>query len=112
LDRWFDTIFSSVVVEDGWCKGVIVENKEGRIGYRATMFVDALGDGDLMKRAGATCVEDGNWLTYWAYSTNLAKISTALEKDDVLLRRYHRLDHKSDEEHRNPVVVLAIFLVP
>lgn len=83
IDVLFDTVFSSAVVEDGWCKGVIVENKEGRLGYRAAMFVDASGDADLMKRAGAACVEDGNWLTYWAYSTNLSKMASALEKNDI-----------------------------
>jgi hypothetical protein len=83
IDVLFDTVFSSAVVEEGWCKGVIVENKEGRVGYRAAMFVDASGDADLMKRAGAACVEDGNWLTYWAYSTNLAKMSTAVEEDHI-----------------------------
>lgn len=83
IDVLYDTVFSSAVVENGWCKGVIVENKEGRVGYRAAMFVDASGDADLMKRAGAACVEDGNWLTYWAYSTNLAKMASAVEGEDI-----------------------------
>ncbi|WP_284645063.1 FAD-dependent oxidoreductase [Paenibacillus silviterrae] len=83
IDVLYDTVFSSAVVENGWCKGVIVENKEGRLGYRAAMFVDASGDADLMKRAGAACVEDGNWLTYWAYSTNLAKQEAAAENNEV-----------------------------
>jgi hypothetical protein len=83
IDVLYDTVFSSSVMEDGWCKGLIVENKEGRVAYRCKMVVDASGDADVMERSGAECVVDGNWLSFWTYSTNLSKMQAALDRNSV-----------------------------
>jgi len=67
VDVLLDTIFCDVVMEDGCCKAVVVENKSGRQAYRCKAAVDASGDADVLYQAGAPCVEQDNLLTLWAY---------------------------------------------
>lgn len=84
VDLLFDTVFSRPVIEDGRCTGVIVENKSGRQLYRGRAFVDASGDADLVHRAGADCADGPNWLSYWAYDTNLAQMERAAERNSIM----------------------------
>ncbi len=62
-----DTVVCDVVMEDGVCKAVIVENKSGRQAYACKAVVDATGDSDVMYHAGAPTVDGENTLAYWAY---------------------------------------------
>ena len=82
-DLLFDTLFSSPVLEGESCKGVIVENKSGRVAYESEVVVDASGDADVMERAGAECVTSDNWLSYCIYLTSLDRIGRALEREDL-----------------------------
>lgn len=79
VDLLFDTVFSLPVMEGNRCRAVIVENKSGRTAYTAQIFVDGSGDGDLLFRAGASCVEEENYLAYWFYTTDLARMRKAVE---------------------------------
>ncbi len=45
--------FCDVIIDDGKLKGIIVENKSGRMALMAKVIVDASGDGDVAARAGA-----------------------------------------------------------
>lgn len=47
------TVVVDVITEGAKVKGVIVENKSGRSAYTAKVIIDATGDGDVAKRAGA-----------------------------------------------------------
>jgi hypothetical protein len=67
VDLLLDTVFCTPVMEEGRCKGVIVENKSGRQAYLCRAAVDATGDADLLARAGAPCTQQDNFLTYWSY---------------------------------------------
>jgi hypothetical protein len=69
IDVLFDTVFCDVEMEDGLCTAVIVENKSGRQAYRGKAVIDASGDADVFHRAGAPCMEQGNYVCYWAYIT-------------------------------------------
>lgn len=66
-DILLDTVFCDVVMEDGLCTAVIVENKSGRQAYRCKAVVDASGDADVFYQAGAPCLEQNNFCTLWAY---------------------------------------------
>ena len=67
IDLLLDTVFCDVVMEDGRCTTIIVENKSGRQAYRCKAVVDASGDADVLYRSGADCIEQDNHITYWAY---------------------------------------------
>ncbi|WP_158290159.1 FAD-dependent oxidoreductase [Ramlibacter sp. WS9] len=47
------TFVDDVIVEDGAVRGIVVTNKSGRTSLRAKVVVDASGDGDVAKAAGA-----------------------------------------------------------
>lgn len=84
VDLLFDTCFSMPVIEDGYCKGIVVENKSGRTAYAGSVVVDTTGDADVLYRAGAQCVESDNWLSYWGYQTDMKRIDEALTTRDLV----------------------------
>ncbi|MCL4534300.1 MAG: FAD-dependent oxidoreductase [Bacteroidetes bacterium] len=47
------TFVSDVVIEDDALRGLVVENKSGRVFLQADRVVDCTGDGDVAARAGA-----------------------------------------------------------
>ncbi|NLN07440.1 MAG: FAD-dependent oxidoreductase [Firmicutes bacterium] len=83
VDLLFDTVFSLPVMEDGVCRGVIMENKTGRVAYQGKVIVDTTGDADVMYRAGAECIEADNWLSFWCYNTSLERMQKAVQEGKV-----------------------------
>jgi hypothetical protein len=67
VDLLLDTVFCAPMMKKGRCWAVIVENKSGRQAYLCRTVVDATGDADVLARTGASCAEQDNRLTYWAY---------------------------------------------
>lgn len=63
---WLDTLACVPVMRGERVVGLEVENKSGRGLLSAKCVVDATGDADIAYRAGAPCVEEGNWLSVWA----------------------------------------------
>jgi hypothetical protein len=49
--------FSDCIVEDGRLTHVIVQNKAGRVAYRADVVVDCSGDADVVRAAGLPVVK-------------------------------------------------------
>lgn len=49
----FHTTFSNVILEDDRVAGVVVQNKGGRMAFKAKYVIDATGDGDVAVAAGA-----------------------------------------------------------
>ncbi len=84
IDILLDTVFSSPVMENGLCKGIIVENKSGREGYRGTVVIDTTGDLDVMARAGAKTKEADNWQSFGFYYTTLSDMKKASQSGQVL----------------------------
>lgn len=54
------TRFVSPILRDGKLDAIAVEDKSGRRGIRASYFVDATGDGDLIARMGLPCYKRGH----------------------------------------------------
>ena len=79
----YDSVVSQPVMEDGHCKGLIVDGKSGRQFYEAGMVVDATGDADVLLRAGVPTVDGENFFTMVAYGTDLPHCKQAVEKNDV-----------------------------
>ena len=65
----YGTLVCAAVTEKDRITHVICENKSGRFAIRAERFVDATGDADLAKAAGAKTVlfSQGNVLAGWYY---------------------------------------------
>lgn len=80
----YDALFCTPKMNGIICEGVFVETKAGRYYYGASVFVDCSGDADLMSRAGATCTQrTENHLSFWALSTSLERMKSALESGNV-----------------------------
>lgn len=80
----YDALFCTPKMNKIMCEGVFVETKAGRYYYEASAFVDCSGDADLMSRAGAACIQrTENHLSFWALSTNLERMKSALESGNV-----------------------------
>jgi hypothetical protein len=78
-----DTVCCGVDMTDGLCKGVFMENKEGRVYFGCKQLIDTTGDLDLFKRAGAPCAEDLNWLSYLIMQTDMDRLKACVEKGDI-----------------------------
>jgi hypothetical protein len=95
VDLLFDTVFCVPIMEEGRCQGVIVENKSGRQAYLCRAVVDATGDADVLARAGASCIEQDNMLTYWSYCLTEDSLQAALAQQRLkdLLKLFFIGDH-------------------
>lgn len=82
VDILFDTYATYPVMEGNVCKGVIVENVDGRGFYGADAVIDATGDASIMFRAGVPCKEGVNYLTYLVH-----------EIDDEVIEEYVKTGH-------------------
>ena len=65
----YGSVAAAAIVEDGYISSVIIENKSGRSAIRAKAVVDATGDADICKLAGADTAlhGKGNILAAWYY---------------------------------------------
>ena len=59
--------------------GLAVENKSGRGLLRAACFVDATGDADLARRAGAECAPGESFTSIWAFQAAVAQAQRVAE---------------------------------
>jgi len=83
VDILFDSVCCRAHMEDGSCRGVSVENKEGRVYYGCKQLVDATGDLDLFKRAGAPCLTYPNWNSFYTLAVRLEDVAHAAESGDL-----------------------------
>lgn len=60
----FDTYVTYPVMDGKICRGIILENADGRAFYSAKTVVDASGDAVIMHRAGVPCAEGENYMSY------------------------------------------------
>jgi hypothetical protein len=83
VDLLFDTVFCALVMEEGRCNAVIVENKSGRQAYHCRAVVDATGDADVLVWAGVPYAEQDNMLTYWSYCLTEDSMKLAVTRYSV-----------------------------
>ncbi|MCI8453035.1 MAG: FAD-dependent oxidoreductase [Lachnospiraceae bacterium] len=76
-DILYGTVVTDVLMEEGRLGGLIIENKSGRQLVEAASFVDASGDADVFKLAGAPTAlyEKKNSLAAWYYATKDGRTS-------------------------------------
>ena len=70
VDILYGTYAVGVDLKDNKIEHIITENKSGRLAYKVCSVVDATGDCDIAKLAGAPCetFKQGNVLAAWYYS--------------------------------------------
>lgn len=83
VDLLFDTLATWPVMEGKYCKGIIVENLNGREFYEAAMVIDATGTAVIMNRAGVPTVEGLNYMTYIVHGYDIAMVRELNEDKDV-----------------------------
>ena len=83
VELLFDTVVTKPVMENGHCKGLIVENKSGRQFYEAKIVIDATGDSDILYRAGVPTVERGNYHTYYGFKATLESCKKACDSKNI-----------------------------
>ena len=79
----FDTLATYPVMDEGYCKGVIVENINGREYYETKVAIDATGTAVIMHRAGVPTVEGKNYMTYIAHWYDMEMVEKLNKDGDV-----------------------------
>jgi hypothetical protein len=82
VEIWLDTLVCGTEL-DSDCRvtGVQVENKSGRGLIEAECFIDASGDGEVARRAGASFEPGHNYLSMWALQYNEKSAKNALAEN-------------------------------
>jgi len=83
IEILFDTIVTEPVMNNGHCKGLIVENKSGTSYYEAGIVVDVTGDSDILYRAGVPTVQGHNYFTYYGQQITLETCKNAIESGNI-----------------------------
>lgn len=78
-----DSVISEAQTENGEIRRIRVTNKTGDEWYKAKMFIDATGDADLCKYAGAPTVDGENYYTYIAFGATLESCKKAVEENSI-----------------------------
>lgn len=121
----YGTLAAQTVVEDGYITAVIVENKSGRSAVSVGTVIDATGDADVCRLAGADCAVYGNKnaLAGWYYTASARGIklhevgaSTSSERYDAIeagdISRFVQLSHRRSMEHYRRVAAEDPTAVP
>lgn len=78
-----DSAVTACETEDGIIRRIRVSNKTGDEWFSASMFIDATGDADLCKFAGAPTVDGENYYTYIAFGATLESCRQAYEEKSI-----------------------------
>ena len=89
VELTFDTRATYPVMEGDICRGVIVENADGRCFYPAKIVIDCSGDACIFQRGGAPCQDVENFFSYIVHETDFENTKNYVQtKDLTKLRRW------------------------
>lgn len=80
----FDTRATYPVMDGHQCRGILVENVNGREFYPAKVVIDATGDATIAYRAGIPCEVGDNYLSYVVHDFDMASVSKCSETQDLV----------------------------
>lgn len=83
VDILFDTVVTESVMENGICKGIVVENKTGTQLYAGKVIIDATGDADVLYRSGVPTIQGNNYHTFYTSFTDIESCKNVVEKNDI-----------------------------
>ena len=87
VDILLDCLMTYPVMEDGRCKGIVAEGKEGRLFFPAKVVVDATGDASVFEAAGAKTVRGTNYLGYYGHAYDKETIDEYLKTGNMVKMR-------------------------
>ena len=85
----FDTLATYPDMEEGICKGLLVETVGGREYFPAKFVIDASGDATVCRRAGMPTELGDNYLTYVAHHLTPEGAKAAAEGNYCKARKWH-----------------------
>lgn len=90
-DILFQVALSMVDVENGKVNAIIVNTKIGPIAYRAKVYIDCTGDGDLAYFAGAQTIplEEGDQLQGASHCFQISNVDSYAYRNEVDLDHSH-----------------------
>ena len=83
----FDTLATYPDVEDGVCRGILVETVGGREYFPANMVVDATGDATVCDRAGIPTEYGNNFFTYLTHEMTMDDAQKLAQNGDFCTAR-------------------------
>lgn len=83
VDILYDTVVSEPVMENGHCKGLVLESKSGREYYEGRVIVDTTGDADIMYRAGVPTQQGKNFFTMCALGADIKSCEKAAKTGNM-----------------------------
>ena len=86
----FDTLATYPDVENGVCRGILVETVGGREYFPAKMFIDATGDACVCHRAGVPTELGDNYLSYITHDILYKDVERLAETSDFCKARRWR----------------------
>ena len=81
----FHTVLSAVDSENGIAKAIIVSNKAGLTAYKAKVYIDCTGDGDLAAWAGAEIINASS-------DDDFQPATHCFEISNVNMKKYHKAE--------------------
>ena len=78
-----DCLVTQPIMENGRCRGVLVEAKEGRLFFPAKVVVDATGDASVFAAAGAETVNGKNYQAYYSHMYDRGTISSYQDTGNI-----------------------------
>ena len=82
IDIWYDSLITDVEMDKNRIKGVYLHNKSGKLFLEGKVTIDATGDADIAKLAGAELIDGENYLSIWALQTSQEQAANALKYND------------------------------
>lgn len=104
----FDTLATYPDVEDGICKGILVETVGGREYFPAKVVVDATGDACISYRAGIPTELGYNYLSYVTHELHMTGVEKINEDGDFCSARQWKSVGSDMEGNGHPAGKKAI----
>ena len=82
IDIWYDSLITDVEMDKNRIKGVYLHNKSGKLFLEGKVTIDATGDADIAKLAGAELIEGKNHLSIWALQASQEQAANAVKYND------------------------------
>lgn len=98
----FDTLATYPDVEDGICKGILVETVGGREYFPAKVVIDSTGDACVCYRAGIPTELGYNYLSYLTHELHPKGVKQIFEKSDFCSARQWKIVGSDLEGNGHP----------